>query len=45
MNIPNGVRNETIESLEFEAGLILKEKFVKSSDTDNAKIKAKVLYR
>lgn len=27
MNIPNGVRTETIENLEFEAGLILKNKF------------------
>ena len=43
MNIPNGVRNETIENTEFEAGLILKEKFNDSTDTDSAKIKAKVL--
>lgn len=43
MNIPNGVRNETIENTEFEAGLILKEKFNASTDTDSAKIKAKVL--
>ena len=43
MNIPNGVRNETIESLEFEAGLILKEKFNAQTDTDSAKVKAKVL--
>jgi hypothetical protein len=43
MSIPNGVKNVTIENLEFEAGLILKEKFVKSTDTDNDKIKAKVL--
>ena len=27
MNIPNGVKTETIENLEFEAGLILKNKF------------------
>lgn len=27
MNIPNGVRNETLENLEFEAGLILKSKY------------------
>ena len=43
MNIPNGVKTETIENLEFEAGLILKEKFNASTDTDGAKIKAKVL--
>ena len=43
MNIPNGVRTETIENVEFEAGLILKEKFNKTTDIDNAKIKAKVL--
>lgn len=27
MNIPNGVKTETLENLEFEAGLILKSKF------------------
>ena len=27
MNIPNGVKTETLENLEFEAGLILKNKF------------------
>ena len=27
MNIPNGVKNETLANLEFEAGLILKNKF------------------
>lgn len=43
MNIPNGVKTETLENLEFEAGLVLKEKFVASTDTDSAKIKAKVL--
>lgn len=43
MNIPNGVKTDTIENLEFEAGLVLKEKFVASTDTDSAKIKAKVL--
>lgn len=43
MNIPNGVKTETLENIEFEAGLILKEKYVASTDTDNAKIKAKVL--
>ena len=43
MNIPNGVRTETIENTEFEAGLILKEKYNASTDTDSAKIKAKVL--
>ena len=43
MNIPNGVKTETLENIEFEAGLILKEKYVASTDTDNAKIKSKVL--
>lgn len=43
MNIPNGVKTETLENLEFESGLILSSKFEKSTDTDNAKIKAKVL--
>ena len=43
MNIPNGVKIETLDNLEFEAGLVLKEKFVASTDTDNATIKAKVL--
>jgi hypothetical protein len=43
MNIPNGVKTETLQNLEFEAGLILKEKFDASTDTDSAKIKAKVL--
>lgn len=43
MIIPNGVKSTTIENIEFEAGLILKEKFVASTDTDSAKIKAKVL--
>ena len=43
MNIPNGVKTETIENLEFEAGLVLKEKFNASTDTDGAKIKEKVL--
>lgn len=41
--IPNGVKNETLENLEFEAGLILNDKFDASRDTDNDKIKAKVL--
>jgi hypothetical protein len=27
MNIPNGVKTETLENIEFEAGLILKNKF------------------
>ena len=27
MNIPNGVKTETIENIEFEAGLILTKKF------------------
>ena len=26
-NIPNGVKTDTIENIEFEAGLILKKKF------------------
>lgn len=43
MNIPNGVKTETLENIEFEAGLILKEKYNALTDTDNAKIKAKVL--
>lgn len=43
MNIPNGVKTETLENLEFEAGLVLKEKFDASTDTDSEKIKAKVL--
>lgn len=38
MNIPNGVKSDTLENLEFEAGLILKNKFTTSSafnkDTD-----------
>lgn len=37
-NIPNGVRAETLENLEFEAGLILKKKFTTfenfNKDTD-----------
>lgn len=43
MNIPNGVKTETLENIEFEAGLILSEKYNASTDTDGAKIKAKVL--
>ena len=31
MNIPNGVKTDTIENIEFEAGLILKNKFTASS--------------
>lgn len=31
MNIPNGVKSDTIENTEFEAGLILKNKFTTSS--------------
>lgn len=31
MNIPNGVKTDTIENLEFEAGLILKNKFTTES--------------
>lgn len=31
MNIPNGVKTDTIENTEFEAGLILKNKFTASS--------------
>lgn len=31
MNIPNGVKSNTIENTEFEAGLILKNKFTTSS--------------
>ena len=42
-SIPNGVKTETLQNLEFEAGLILKEKFNVNEDIDNAKIKAKVL--
>lgn len=30
--IPNGVRQETIESLEFDAGLVLKEKYTGQTD-------------
>lgn len=41
MNIPNGVTEETINNTEFEAGLILTEKYV-SSDTAES-VKAKVL--
>lgn len=43
MNIPNGVKTETLQNLEFEAGLILKEKYNASTDTTPAMIKAKVL--
>lgn len=42
MNIPNGVTTETLENLEFEAGLILQEKYA-ASDATAAAIKAKVL--
>ena len=31
MNIPNGVKTDTIENIEFEAGLILKNKFTSSA--------------
>ena len=31
MNIPNGVKTDTIENTEFEAGLILKNKFTSSA--------------
>ena len=34
MNIPNGVKTETLNNLEFEAGLILKNKFTSSSEFD-----------
>ena len=39
----NGVTKTTLSNLEFEAGLILKEKFDKTADTTDEKIKAKVL--
>lgn len=42
-NIPNGVRTETLENIEFEAGLILKTKYDKSTDTTAEAIKKKVL--
>lgn len=32
MNIPNGVKSDTLENLEFEAGLILKNKFTTASE-------------
>ena len=35
MNIPNGVKTQTIENLEFEAGLILKNKFTGTFNKDN----------
>lgn len=41
MNIPNGVKSTTITNTEFEAGLILSSKFVRT-DT-SAGLKAKVL--
>lgn len=41
--IPNGVRTETLENIEFEAGLILKSKFDKSTDATAEAIKKKVL--
>lgn len=39
----NGVTTTTLNNLEFEAGLVLKEKFVKTTDATDASIKAKVL--
>lgn len=35
MNIPNGVKTETLENLEFEAGLILKNKFTGTFNKDD----------
>jgi hypothetical protein len=43
MVIPNGVKTNTIENIEFEAGLILSSKFDASTDKTNESIKAKVL--
>lgn len=41
MNIPNGVKTDTLDNLEFEAGLILKEKYLGTETS--AQIKEKVL--
>lgn len=41
MNIPNGVKTETLENIEFEAGLILSSKFLGTETS--AQLKAKVL--
>lgn len=39
MSIPNGVKATTLSNLEFEAGLILKEKLTNASDVTNLKNK------